>query len=136
MTIHNLISSKTDSALLIIRSTVGLSFLIHGMLKVLHFQNATDFFGGLGLSSWWLLLVLSIEIVGGILFLAGLFVEWVGIAFAIIMIVATMLASIIHGISGGLEINLILLFSAIAISLSGPGVYTIGYFFGRKIVLE
>ena len=59
MTIHNLISSKTDSALLIIRSTVGLSFLIHGMLKVLHFQNATDFFGGLGLSSWRLPLAMA-----------------------------------------------------------------------------
>jgi putative oxidoreductase len=122
--------------LLLIRLVVGLTFAGHGAQKMF------GWFGGHGLkgTAGWLesigikpgmlmafLAALS-EIVGGLLFAAGL---WLPIAAA--LIVLTMLVAIftVHGKNGywvtqnGFEYNLILIAVAIGVALVGPGAYSI-----------
>jgi uncharacterized membrane protein YphA (DoxX/SURF4 family) len=133
---RNLISSKLDLSLLVIRSTIGMSFLAHGIAKILTFSEAAAFFGSLGLSSWWLVLVLVAEICGGLAFIAGVCVEWFGIILATIMLVSVVLVTMVNGISHLLEINLVLLFLSIALSFNGPGLYTVKQLFVRKAALN
>ncbi|GMA61653.1 DoxX family protein [Alicyclobacillus fastidiosus] len=122
--------------LLIIRLIVGLSFAGHGTQKLF------GWFGGHGLkgTGGWLesigvkpgaLLALVAglaELIGGLLFAAGL---WLPVAAALIVI--TMLVAIftVHGKNGywvtqnGFEYNLILIAIAVGIALIGPGVYAL-----------
>jgi len=132
----NLISSKIDLSLLVIRSTVGMSFLAHGISKILAFSDTSIFFGSLGLSSWWVILVLLAEICGGLALIAGVCVEWFGVVLATIMLVSVILVTMINGVSNLLEINAVLLFLSIALSFNGPGLYTVKRLFVRKGALN
>ncbi|WP_027417609.1 DoxX family protein [Aneurinibacillus terranovensis] len=120
--------------LLLIRLVIGLTFMGHGAQKLF------GWFGGYGLkgTGGWLesigvkpgvlmaFLAGAGELVGGILFAAGVLTP-VG-AF---LIVVTMLVAIftVHGKNGywatenGFEYNLILIAVAIGVALIGPGAY-------------
>jgi putative oxidoreductase len=122
--------------LLLIRLIVGLTFAGHGAQKMF------GWFGGYGLkgTGGWLesigikpgvlmaFFAALAEIVGGLLFAAGL---WLPIAAA--LIVLTMLVAIftVTGKNGywitqnGFEYNLVLIAIAIGVALIGPGVYAI-----------
>ncbi|AMA74152.1 MULTISPECIES: DoxX family protein [Aneurinibacillus] len=125
-----------DLGLLLIRLVVGLTFAGHGAQKLF------GWFGGYGLkgTAGWLesigvrpgilmaLLAGLGELVGGLLFAAGVF-TWLGAA----LIVITMLVAIVtvHGKNGywitqnGFEYNLMLIVVAIGIALIGPGAYVL-----------
>lgn len=125
-----------DLGLLIIRLIVGLSFAGHGAQKLF------GWFGGYGLkgTGGWLesigvkpgvamaLLAGLAELVGGLLFAAGVG-TWVGA----ILIAFTMLVAIVkvHGQNGywatqnGYEYNLTLIAVAIGVALIGPGAYVL-----------
>ncbi|WP_342044779.1 DoxX family protein [Bacillus sp. OTU530] len=125
-----------DTGLLIIRLVVGILFIGHGAQKLF------GWFGGYGLkgTGGWLesigvkpgvfmaFLAGAGELVGGLLFAAGVF-TWAGAA----LITITMLVAIftVHGKSGlwstqnGFEYNLVLIAAAIGVALSGPGAYTL-----------
>ncbi|MGN7471025.1 DoxX family protein [Brevibacillus sp. SAFN-007a] len=125
-----------DLGLLIIRLVVGLSFAAHGAQKLF------GWFGGYGLkgTGGWLesigvkpgvamaLLAGLAELIGGLLFAAGVG-TWVGA----VLIVLTMLVAIgkVHGQNGywvtqnGYEYNLTLIAVAIGVALIGPGAYVL-----------
>ncbi|MFP3125403.1 DoxX family protein [Ectobacillus funiculus] len=125
-----------DTGLLIIRLVVGILFIGHGAQKLF------GWFGGYGLkgTGGWLesigvkpgvfmaFLAGAGELVGGLLFAAGVF-TWAGAA----LITITMLVAIftVHGKNGlwstqnGFEYNLVLIAAAIGVALSGPGAYTL-----------
>jgi len=125
-----------DLGLLIIRLVVGLTFAAHGTQKLF------GWFGGYGLkgTGGWLdsigvkpgvlmaLLAGLGELVGGLLFAAGVG-TWVGT----ILIAITMLVAIVkvHGTNGywatqnGYEYNLVLIAVAIGVALIGPGAYVL-----------
>jgi putative oxidoreductase len=122
--------------LLLIRLVIGLTFMGHGTQKLF------GWFGGHGLNgtAGWLesigvkpgvlmaFLAGAGELVGGLLFAAGVLTP-VGAA----LIVITMLVSIItvHGkngywsTEGGFEYNLVLIAVAIGVALIGPGAYSL-----------
>jgi putative oxidoreductase len=122
--------------LLVIRLIIGLTFAGHGTQKLF------GWFGGYGIkgTGGWLesigvkpgilmaLVAGLAELIGGLLFAAGL---WLPVAAALIVI--TMLVAIIsvHGKNGywvtqnGFEYNLILIAIAIGVALIGPGAYAI-----------
>lgn len=122
--------------LLIIRLVVGLTFVGHGLQKLF------GWFGGHGLkgTGGWLesigikpgvlmaLLAGLSELVGGLLFAAGVFLP-----VAAALIVITMLVAIfkVHGKNGywitsnGFEYNLVLIAVAIGVALIGGGDYTL-----------
>lgn len=125
-----------DLGLLIIRLVIGLTFAAHGTQKLF------GWFGGYGLkgTGGWLdsigvkpgvlmaLLAGLGELVGGLLFAAGVG-TWVGA----ILIAFTMLVAIVkvHGQNGywitqnGYEYNLALIAVAIGVALIGPGAYVL-----------
>ncbi|QRG68032.1 DoxX family protein [Brevibacillus choshinensis] len=125
-----------DLGLLIIRLVVGLTFAAHGTQKLF------GWFGGYGLkgTGGWLdsigvkpgvmmaLLAGLGELVGGLLFAAGVG-TWIGA----ILIAFTMLVAIVkvHGQNGywvtqnGYEYNLALIAVAIGVALIGPGAYVL-----------
>ncbi|KQL43550.1 oxidoreductase [Brevibacillus choshinensis] len=125
-----------DLGLLIIRLVIGLSFAAHGTQKLF------GWFGGYGLkgTGGWLdsigvkpgvmmaLLAGLGELVGGLLFAAGVG-TWVGA----LLIAFTMLIAIVkvHGQNGywatqnGYEYNLTLIAVAIGVALIGPGAYVL-----------
>ncbi|WP_028400651.1 DoxX family protein [Ectobacillus panaciterrae] len=122
--------------LLLIRLVVGITFMGHGAQKLF------GWFGGYGLkgTGGWLesigvkpgvfmaFLAGAAELLGGLLFAAGVF-TWAGAA----LITITMLVAIftVHGKNGfwvtqnGYEYNLILIVVAIGVALIGPGAYTL-----------
>ncbi|MFD1675462.1 DoxX family protein [Alicyclobacillus fodiniaquatilis] len=123
--------------LLIIRLVVGLTFAGHGTQKF-------GWFGGHGLkgTGGWLesigikpgvfmaFLAALAEVIGGLLFAAGL---WLPVAAALMVI--TMLVAIftVHGKNGywitqnGFEYNLMLIAIAVGVALIGPGSYAIHF---------
>ncbi|GED30575.1 MULTISPECIES: DoxX family protein [Brevibacillus] len=125
-----------DLGLLIIRLVIGLTFAAHGTQKLF------GWFGGYGLkgTGGWLdsigvkpgvlmaLLAGLGELVGGLLFAAGVG-TWIGA----ILIAFTMLIAIVkvHGQNGywatsnGYEYNLALIAVAIGVALIGPGAYVL-----------
>ncbi|MBN6185752.1 DoxX family protein [Aneurinibacillus sp. BA2021] len=122
--------------LLLIRLVIGLTFVGHGAQKLF------GWFGGHGLkgTAGWLesigikpgvlmaFLAGAGELVGGLLFAAGV-LTWAGAA----LIVITMLVAImtVHGKNGywvtgdGFEYNLVLIAVAVGVALIGPGSYVL-----------
>ena len=122
--------------LLIIRLIIGLTFAAHGTQKVFGWfggygpKGTGGFFESIGIKPGVLMAVLAglAELVGGLLFAAGL---WTIAGAA--LIVLTMLVAIIkvHGKNGywvtsnGYEYNLILIAIAVGVALIGAGDYSI-----------
>lgn len=122
--------------LLLIRLVVGISFMGHGAQKLF------GWFGGYGLkgTGGWLesigirpgvlmaFLAGAAELVGGLLFAAGVFTP-----VAALLITVTMLIAIftVHGKNGywvtanGFEYNLMLIAVAVGVALIGPGAYVL-----------
>ncbi|WP_079911260.1 DoxX family protein [Paenibacillus sp. 32352] len=122
--------------LLIVRLVIGLTFAGHGAQKLFGWFGG---YGPKGTGGWMesvgikpgvLMAVLSglMELIGGLLFAAGLFTE-VGAA----LIVLTMLGAIVkvHGKNGywatsnGYEYNLMLIAVAVGVALIGAGAYSL-----------
>ncbi|TXK79314.1 DoxX family protein [Paenibacillus sp. N3.4] len=122
--------------LLIIRLVIGVTMAAHGTQKVFGWfggygpKGTGGFFESIGIKPGVLMAVLAglAEIVGGLLFAAGL---WTSVGAA--LIVLTMLVAMIkvHGKNGfwvtsnGIEYNLILLAIALGVALIGAGDYSI-----------
>ncbi|WP_046176771.1 DoxX family protein [Domibacillus indicus] len=119
--------------LLLIRLVVGLTFVGHGAQKLF------GWFGGTGISGTgsfleavgikegakvWAILAGLFELIGGLLFAAGV-LSWLGA----IMIVIVMIDAIftVHGKNGywanngGFEYNFVLIAVAVGVALIGPG---------------
>lgn len=122
--------------LFMIRLVVGLSFVGHGAQKLFGWFGG---YGPKGTGGWMESIGIKpgvamavaaglTELIGGLLFAAGLFTE-VGA----LLIVVTMLGAIIkvHGSNGywatanGYEYNLLLIVVAVGIALTGAGAYSI-----------
>lgn len=124
--------SNTDLSLLLIRVGLALVFLAHGWAKVSDMHSTIVFFSAVGLPAFWAYVVTAVEIVGGLCMLVGFGTGWAGVALAATMVGSITLVKISKGFMGGYEFDLMLFLSAIAISLSGAGEYTIKYLFKKN----
>ena len=125
-------STSEDIGKLVLRITLAILILLHGVSKL---QNGIDFISGLvsgaGLPSAFAYLVYIGEVVAPLLVLIGLFTRPAALLIAINMIVAIVLVHMGELFtltnSGGwaLEQQGMFLFTAIAISLLGPGRYSL-----------
>lgn len=126
-----------DAGLLIIRLVVGLTLMGHGAQKLFGWfggygpKGTGGWMESIGMKPGVAMAVLAglAELVGGLLFAAGL---WLPVA--AVLIAGTMLVAIVkvHGPNGywtdkgGYEYNLLLIAVAVALALTGPGLYAIG----------
>ncbi len=123
--------NNTDIALLLIRVGLGLVFVAHGWDKFSNMGDTVAFFSHIGMSAFWAYLIASVEVVGGAAIFFGIWSGWAGIALAATMVGAIGLVKLSKGFLGGYEFDLMLFLSAIALSLSGPGAYTVKRIFRR-----
>ena len=91
-------------AIALLRGSLGLLFLAHGLLKVFTFTlpGTAQFFASVGLPGFMAYPVAIAEVLGGVLLLAGIYSRWVALALFPILLVATFK---VHGASGWLFTN-------------------------------
>ncbi|HEY4320669.1 MAG TPA: DoxX family protein [Gemmatimonadales bacterium] len=123
---------RTDLALLILRLVTGFAFAFHGWQKVaqMGMPAMVGFFGKVGVPLPGVLapVVSYVELIGGILLMAGFFFRYLPRLFVIDMAGAIFF---VHGKNGysmehmGFEYVLALLAMSAALSLLGPGALSI-----------
>ena len=126
-----------DAAAFVLRGCAGVVFAYHGYQKV---QNGISGFEGfvdsLGIPLPGLVapLVTFLELIGGIMLVAGLLTRLVALLFAIEMIGTTLLVKIDVGLIGqqgaGAEIDVMLWAACVALVLLGPGLLALDRVFG------
>jgi len=91
-------------AALLLRTSMGVLFIAHGLTKLLVFTPAgtAGYFVSLGLPAWLAYLVIAAELAGGLLLIAGLRVREVALALLPILLGASILA---HGGNGWMFAN-------------------------------
>jgi putative oxidoreductase len=110
-----------------LRIVVGLVFLMHGGQKLFVFGLAgtADIMGKLGLPlpSLAAAIVITVELLGGLAILLGIFTRLAGALLAFEMVVAILVARLHGGFFApyGYEFELTLLGSCLTFALSGPG---------------
>jgi putative oxidoreductase len=127
------IEQRTDLAALLLRLTLGVMYLAHGLvLKVLTFGVAgtVGFFVGIGLPAWVAYATIVGEVLGGVLLVLGVRSQWVALA-----LTPTLLGAIIwvhagngwvfSAKGGGWEYPAFLLVVSVAVALLGDGAYAL-----------
>ncbi|MEM9797328.1 MAG: DoxX family protein [Pseudomonadota bacterium] len=94
----------TPYAALLLRLSMGIMFIAHGLLKLLVFTPAgtAGYFVSLGLPAWLAYLVIGLELIGGVLLIAGIAVRFTSLALLPILAGASVLA---HGGNGWMFAN-------------------------------
>jgi putative oxidoreductase len=120
-------------AILGLRVTLGLLFLAHGWLKVFTFTlpGTAQFFASVGLPGFMAAPVALVEIVGGLMLIAGVFPRWTALGLFPIALVATLK---VHGDNGwlftnpggGWEFPALLTVACLVQFLLGNGAYALG----------
>ena len=120
-------------AALLLRVTMGVYFLIHAGLKLFGFGIAgtEGFFASLGLPAWFAVLIIALEVVGGVALILG----WNARVFALLLAADLLGANVLgHGQNGffftnkggGWEYPALWVVALLAQALLGNGAYAIG----------
>jgi putative oxidoreductase len=123
---------NTDIAALVLRIGLGSMFLAHGLLKVLVFTlpGTVGFFEQVGFPGWTAYLVVTAEIGGGALLIAGIGVRAISIALLPILLGAVFVhfgsGWVFSNPNGGWEYPAFLALVSVAVALLGPGKFAIG----------
>ena len=121
------VARLTKWGMLPLRLAVGLVFLMHGGQKLFVFGVAgtADIMGKLGLPLPTLcaVIVIGVELLGGLAILLGVFTRLAGVILAFEMVVAILVARLHGGFFApyGYEFELTLLGACLTFALSGPG---------------
>ena len=109
----------------LLRLVVGLVFLSHGVDKFQNMESTIAFFASLGMPVFLAYFVATVETLGGIALILGLFSRIAGVLLAIVMVVAVFSVTWPAGGWTGSELELTLLASNLALALIGPGAWAI-----------
>ena len=117
--------------LTVLRIVVGIVFVMHGYQKVhvFHLQGVTGMLSHLGipLPAVFAVILTTVELLGGILLIAGLATRIPAVLLAIDMLVALITVHMKHGFfaqTGGIELPLTLLGAVICLAISGGGAFS------------
>lgn len=120
-----------DLAALILRITIGIMFLAHGLTKLLVFTPAgtAQFFASLGLPEFLAYLTIVFEIGGGICLVLGILVRIISWLAFIQMIVISFIHSSngwsFGNAGGGWEYPAFMSLTALSLALIGSGKFTV-----------
>ena len=123
--------NETDTAKLILRLSLGLMFIAHGLLKVIVFTlpGTVGFFESVGFPGWMAYVVTIAEIVGGALLILGVETRKVAIALIPILLGAIYVHTgngwVFSNENGGWEYPLFLTLMTVVQALLGSGQYAI-----------
>lgn len=129
-------------AALVLRLTLGMMYLAHGLLKLVVFTlpGAAHFFGSLGLPGWLAYVVTFAELGGGLLLVTGLGSRWVALALIPDLLGAILWVHGAHGwlftnAGGGWEYPAVLIALSVAVALLGDGAYALSSVFPGRTEL-
>jgi putative oxidoreductase len=127
---YTFIGAQSRFGLLLLRLMTGIVFTYHGYQKffVIGVGGVTGFFEKIGipLAQVTAPCIATLEFVGGILLILGIFTRVVAGLFTIEFIVATYAAWVLLGRGySGSELELMLLFSSFLLATHGSGVYAL-----------
>jgi putative oxidoreductase len=112
----------------VLRVVVGLIFLLHGWQKLTQFTvtGFTGFLSELGIPGAGVaaIIVIALELIGGLALILGLGTRWLGVLFAITMLVALATVHLPNGFfanDNGYEFVLLLGAASVALALTGGG---------------
>jgi len=122
----------TDLGILFLRLGLGVMFVAHGLQKAFGLFGAggikgfSEMLGKLGFApaTFWAYLASYMELIGGILLIAGLFSRGAALFLLILIIVAGLKVHLKNGFflsAGGFEYVFIIAMALIALILLGPG---------------
>jgi putative oxidoreductase len=130
--------TTTAAGLAVLRIVTGIVFAMHGYQKFfgMHVSGVTGFFGSLGVPGphFFAILVSTVELVGGIAIILGLFTRFVAIPLIVDMMTAIVLVHAKNGffLPTGIEFVLMLMTSCIALVLAGSGAFSADRALRRK----
>lgn len=123
--------SRINFSLLMIRMVTALVFFMHGYQKLFDdgFATTRDNFDAMGvpLPAVTSVLVIILELVGGVLLFGGVYTRFVGMLFTIQMIGAFFIVHLEYGFfvaNGGFELVLLLATVSFALVIAGGGQYS------------
>ena len=126
-------------AALLLRTSLGVMFIAHALLKILVFTPAgtAGFFASLGVPGWFAYPTMGVELLGGMLLVAGIQTRFVSLALVPVLIGSIVL---VHGgngwlftnANGGWEYPLFLTMAALVQAMLGDGAYSLKSVFARK----
>lgn len=134
-----------DLGLAILRVVLGVTFIAHGAPRLVGgVGGLAGMLEGLGFPEplAWAWLVTLLEFFGGLLLVVGLLVTPVALLFCIEMLLGIILVHSANGWyvigagTGGVEFNVLLIASLLALVFGGPGVAAIDAYRGREAVVE
>lgn len=118
-------------AALLLRIALGIMFIAHGLMKVFLFTlpGTAQFFEQVGFPGWTAYPVTALEIVGGLLLVAGVYSRVVAAALIPVLIGAAMVhvgnGWVFSAPSGGWEYPVFLIVIAAVVALLGDGAYAL-----------
>lgn len=121
----------SDYAALLLRVSLGVMFVAHGLLKVLVYTlpGTVQFFEQVGLPGPLAYVVTVAEIAGGALLIAGIATRWVSLALAPVLLGALAVHSgagwVFSNPNGGWEYPAFLTAAVLAQALLGPGALSL-----------
>jgi putative oxidoreductase len=109
------------AGLLLIRVALGLIFISHGWMKFNNVAGSVRFLGSVGVPEWLAYLVMLVEVVGGVMLIAGLFTRAAAVATGVVALFAFCLVKFPAGGLSGSELELLLAAGSFGIALAGSG---------------
>ena len=127
-----MIDSRTAPyAALVLRLTLGIMFVAHGLTKVLVFTPAgtVGFFESIGFPGFLAYPVMAFEVIGGLMLIFGVYTRWV----AALAVVQLFVAATVHfgngwsftNANGGWEYPIYLCATALVVALLGEGALAV-----------
>lgn len=124
-----------DYAALLLRISLGILFLAHGLLKIFGFTIAgtSAYFESIGYPGFFAYLVILGEVGGGLLLILGVYTRWIALALIPLMIGATLEhlpnGWVFSNPNGGWEFPVFWTVTLVVQALLGDGAYAlnIGY---------
>lgn len=112
-------------ALLILRISLGLIFVAHGLSKINNMEATLGFFASLGIPAFLTYLVAWVEFLAGIALILGVY-SWIsGVAIAVIMVFAIILVKSKGGNLMAAETDFMIFAAALTIAFIGPGKFSL-----------
>jgi putative oxidoreductase len=133
--------TQQDWGMFAFRFVVGLIFFLHGWQKLfaMGLPGVTGMVQSIGfpLPSFFAILLIATEFLGGLFLLVGLFTRWVTLPLMFAMLVAIFTVHLSKGFflsSGGLEYPLLLLGCLIGITFLPPSKISLDSFFSTRLL--
>ena len=124
-------NSNPQMAALVLRLSLGVMFIAHGLLKVMVFTlpGTAQFFSSVGFAGWMAYPVVYLEIIGGILLISGLCTRWVALALIPVLLGAVYVHSangwVFSAANGGWEYPAFLAMATVVQAMLGEGAFAL-----------